>query len=64
MYECSLCMYVILLDATDARQIINIKKQNQNDVQYKAEKPKKLFYLSKVYKQWIYLFKTYSAYGI
>jgi len=55
-------MYVILLDATDARQIINIKKQNQNDVQYKAGKPKKLFYLTKVYS--ISLFKTYSAYGI
>jgi len=40
MYECSLCMCVILLDATDARQIINIKKQNQNDVQYKAENQK------------------------
>ena len=31
-------MYVqYLLDATDAHQIINTQKQNQNDIQYKAE---------------------------
>jgi len=35
------CMYVIFLDATNAHQTTNTKKQSQNDVQYKAAKPKK-----------------------
>jgi len=43
------CMYVnYLLDATDAHQIIN-KKQSQNDIQYKAAKPKPI----SLYKQLI-----------
>ena len=48
MHSCMcVCMYVILLDATNAPSNKKHKKQSQNDVQYKATKPKKTISLDK-----------------
>jgi len=53
MYVCMyVCMYVIFIRCDKRTSNNKHKKQSQNvDVQYKAAKPKKLFHLTKLYKE-------------
>jgi len=44
-------MYVIFIRCDKRTSNKKHKKRSQNDVQYKAAKPKKLFHLTKLYKE-------------
>jgi len=47
------CMYVIFIRCDKRTSNNKHKQRSQNDVQYRAAKPKKLFHLTKLYKEWI-----------
>ena len=45
------CMYVIFIRCDKRTSNNKHKKQSQNDIQHKAAKPKKLYHLTKLYKE-------------
>ena len=45
------CMYVMFIRCDKRTSNNKHKKQSQNDIQHKAAKPKKLYHLTKLYKE-------------